>query len=157
MQVKEPMYSPFAENAVSFSAILLFGSSPATFSANHTAFAFIPGAATTRYTAKTFGASGAKTRCSSCEDLSFVITAILKWGPAGVDCGLASSDPEIPEAQSVAVSTTRAILFMVPPSRFREVLPPIYFSRAERGTRSGVGILTEFGDEKGALVIEVFP
>jgi hypothetical protein len=46
---------------------------------------------------------------------------------------------------------------MVPPSRFREVLPPMYFSRAERGTRSGVGILTEFGDEKGALVIEVFP
>src|SRR5450830_86800 len=42
------MYSPFAENVVSFSAILFFGSSPATFSANHTAFSFIPDPATTR-------------------------------------------------------------------------------------------------------------
>jgi len=45
---------------------------------------------------------------------------------------------------------------MVPPSRFREVLPPMRFSRAERGTRSGVRILAEFGDGR-RLAIEVFP
>src|SRR5450759_1316106 len=151
------MYSPFAGNVDSFSASLVFASSPSTFSANHTALTFDPEAATTtRYTVKTLGASGAKTPFSSSEDLSFEMMAILKWDPAGVDCGLASSDPEIPEAQSVAVRTTRAILFMVPPSRFREVLPPMRFSRAERGTRSGVRILAEFGDGR-RLAIEVFP
>ena len=44
-QEKAPMYSPFAENVDSFSVILVFASSPSTFSAIQTAFNFVPCAA----------------------------------------------------------------------------------------------------------------
>ena len=91
------MYSPFDENVVSgFSVILVFGSSPATFSAVQTAFTFNPGPATTRYTAKTFGASGPKTLFSSCEYLSLVMMASLKCEPAGADGDSVSSDARFP-------------------------------------------------------------
>ena len=137
---KDPMYSPFAEKVVSgFSVILVFGSSPATFSANHTAFNFNPGPATTRYTAKTFGVSGAKTLFSSCEYLSLATMASLKCDPADAACGLVSSDAEIPGPRRVAASTTRTILLTVPPSRLTEVLPPK--SSPQRSRASGAAYL----------------
>src|SRR5512143_1658292 len=123
------MNSPLEENVVSFSANLVFGSSPDTFSAIQEGLTFVACPAITRYTAKTFGASGAKTPFASCEYLSPVMMASLKCAPAVADGGLFSSAAESPEPRSAAAIATRAILFIIPPSPLGEVLPGPFRNR----------------------------